>query len=262
MRHTDPDADFDGPTVPFFSKMYDFFAAKETYLDKEDAYADATGTENPFKNGRPTGQRLRFTRTVRSPKEHTITSTFNPSEPTDVCRAWTSLATYCGDVGKKCACYSGTYYVPDQWNSLAAGCAVLTTRCSGTDGTTKDPWCEIGKTASDYTNYCTDDPAKLRGTSIVKFAARANIKTPVANPAPDATPTRKPAATTQASGGGGKIGTERIIVESTSIQHLPLPSTPVAPTNPVQSWSSRSRDFVTANRYSWILLAMALIFFI
>ncbi|KAJ4294212.1 hypothetical protein N0V90_007902 [Kalmusia sp. IMI 367209] len=232
---------FDGPTVPFFSKMYDFFAAQETYLDNVNAYADATGLENPFKDGRPTGQRLSFTQRVQSPTEHTITATFDPSKPTDICRAWKSLVTYCGDAGEACACYSGTYYVPDQWNSLAAGCAVMTTRCTGADessASTDDPWCEIGQTASDYTNYCTDDAAS------VKFAATANIKTPRAQAAPDATPAPDPTTTSDAP---ATIKTPNESGASTSI----------ATNSELTSWSAHSLDSVTANRYFQIFLVIA-----
>lgn len=157
--------------------MYDFFYAKETYLQTEDAYAEATGENNPFPNGknsRPTGDRLTLRETIGAREDRrTITSTWNPAKPTDVCYAWSSLHAYCGGAGMECACSSSKYYVPAQYNALAADCARVTTRCSDSGGSdaTDAAWCEIGKTAASYSNYCDDEGGKT-----VKFAARANSK--------------------------------------------------------------------------------------
>jgi len=257
--YTKPHAAFDGPTVPFFSKVLDFFAAESTYITNERAYADATGDENPFKGGsRPTGQPLRFTQTVESPTERVITATFQPLKPTDVCRAWTSLATYCGNEGEACACYSGTYYVPDQWNSLAARCAVLTTRCASS---TEDPWCQVGRTASDYTGYCTDD------ASAVRFAARANIRSADATPTTDSAPASDSETTsdaptaTETPSESDASSSARTTLGSTSNLNFPLPTSSTGLAS-ASSWSPRSLDPAIVKRYSqvFVMVNLAILF--
>ncbi len=75
--------------------------------------------------------------------------------------------------------------MPDQWNSLAAGCAALTTACrkgtaSGSGGSaasTDDAWCNMAQTASSYMSYCP------QASGQVKFAQVANMPTPSGSPA-------------------------------------------------------------------------------
>lgn len=138
-------------------------------------YAKATGTENPFNEGRrPTpSENLAITRMATAPKETKVVSTFSPLNAAHVCRAWSTMVSYCGDGSEDCACFSGTHYVPDQWNSLAAGCAPVTSRC---DDSTDDPWCLWGRKAAENTAYCEDNAFRLDpSTKVVKFAAVANI---------------------------------------------------------------------------------------
>lgn len=178
-------ADFEGATLPFFSKMYDFFYAKETYLHTEDAYAEASGAKNPFpkgKSSRPTGSRLTFRAAVGSDPDdrRTITSTWNPAEPTDSCYQWSSLHKYCDGAGTECACSSSRFYVPDQYNSIAADCARVTTKCSDDEDAeaTDVAWCEIGQSAASYSNYCNEDK------KAVKFAATADVDAAETTPPP------------------------------------------------------------------------------
>ncbi|KAL9105699.1 MAG: hypothetical protein Q9227_009183 [Pyrenula ochraceoflavens] len=239
---------FDGAMDPYFSKVFDFFAAQETYLEPGNPYADATGRQNPFKDGRPTQRTLRITRTVTSPRRKTITDTFDPSEPTDICSAWTSLVTYCGRAGTSCGCYSSTYYVPDQWNSLAAGCASFTTRCVGPNGPpAKQHQCQIAETAASYMSYCASDE------NAVKFAARAGTKgaertphrTPAADPTPSADPTSQsdaPAAqSTSSVAPATQTAADTTTTESTSAVMTEATSTPVStahaePTSDTNIW--------------------------
>lgn len=158
--------------------MYDFFAAKESYLPTgtENPYADATGTQDPFPKGwahRPTGKPIEIPRTAKSPDIPPVTAKFDPTDARDACRAWSTLSDYCKGAGEDCACYSGTYYVPDQWNSLANSCARVTSRCGGTDQNDGE-WCQFGRTASSYSDYCPKEPSDDSIKS-ARFAQFANI---------------------------------------------------------------------------------------
>jgi hypothetical protein len=262
--YTNQGVDFNKQTEPFFSKVYDYFAREDGYIVNEDAYEDAKGDEYPFHQGRPTGEVLKFTRTVEKPTEHPITATFDPHQSKHICRAWSTLASYCDGAGGECACYSGTYYVPDQWNSLAVGCAVMTTRC---DASSDDPWCKIGRKASSYTSYCTKD------SDMVKFGASANIKTsddamPTPDPAPAPEPAPAPApAITSSAPAPTQTPTEESPVtpvktpESTSSPKVYVfPSSSTLSANPSGSWSPRSLDSNTAYRYAWMVLFAALFY--
>ncbi|KAF2098731.1 hypothetical protein NA57DRAFT_56378 [Rhizodiscina lignyota] len=79
----------------------------------------------------------------------TITSVFHPSRPTEACNVWSSLRSYCGNGGTDCACFSSTYYVPDQWNSVAAACAQF--QCTGSSG----KFCGLASEASSSSSYCS-----------------------------------------------------------------------------------------------------------
>jgi hypothetical protein len=101
-----------------------------------------------------------------------MTTTWDPARPSDVCNALVSLAKYCQGASTSCACYSGAYYVPDQWNSLAAGCAQATSACGSglyTNGTasnnTNAELCSYASQAASAVSYC---PAS---TAAVPFAA-------------------------------------------------------------------------------------------
>ncbi|KAF2438312.1 hypothetical protein P171DRAFT_477237 [Karstenula rhodostoma CBS 690.94] len=288
---------FDEPNLAFYSKMYDFFAVKENYLPTgaENPYAEATDTpQDPFpSNGwrdRPTGKPIRITRTASSPTEHEVTATFRPTEATDACKAWSTLRSFCGNAGQDCACYSGTYYVPDQWNSLADACASVASKCSGTDEH-DDVWCRFGSTAYDYNTYCPDLPRDESVTS-AKFAEIANLpedsggepmETPNSTPdepttrddlgstpeeetttsdepvvletsSPSSTPATNPAQTTTES--------SIVLIFSTGFPSdfpacLPSCGATSAPTG---SWSSRSLDPILASTFAWLSLLTAMLF--
>lgn len=238
--------------------MYDFFAAKETYLPTENAYASATGKQDPFPSGyrdRPQGKRITLRGTATS-ADLTITATFDPSEATDACSAWSTLRSYCGDSGEDCACYSGTYYVPDQWNSLADGCASVTSRCSGTD-TDDATWCQFGKTAYDYNTYCPDEPS--RGSAIsAKFAERANIASDaMATADSDPEPTTDESVASQTGSSSSSPNVAQTTPETSRI--LSSQSIPTTTSQPVGSWSTRSVTPVVASIFAWISLLTAMI---
>ncbi|KAM7214569.1 hypothetical protein V8F06_010051 [Rhypophila decipiens] len=142
-RYTDsreaPFGDQIGEWDQFFSKVDDILGAAET------ARVPNEPAGNPG-NGLPQIGRIRTstvtefqthcsnlaarrTACVSIPTTYLTTTSFNAVEPTKACEAWSSLSVYCGGGGTECACYSGTYYVPDQWNTLAGVCAqaVITT---------------------------------------------------------------------------------------------------------------------------------------
>lgn len=106
-------------------------------------------------------------RTVTSP-DSTYVTIFDPAKPTDVCKVWTSLAAYCSGAGTDCNCYSAGAYVPDQWNSLARGCATYAEdpHCSGAD---TDPWCRLASTAFYATDDCTTSGLGPRTTPFGAF---------------------------------------------------------------------------------------------
>ncbi|KAK4208495.1 hypothetical protein QBC37DRAFT_486791 [Rhypophila decipiens] len=138
-RYTDSrEAPFGDLTVewdPFFSKVNDILEAAETARVLNEPEPEG----NPG-NGLPQIGRIRTltvtefqthcsnlaarrTACVSIPTTYLTTTSFNAVEPTKACDAWSSLSVYCGGGGTECACYSGTYYVPDQWNTLAGVCA-------------------------------------------------------------------------------------------------------------------------------------------
>ncbi|PVI00141.1 hypothetical protein DM02DRAFT_655693 [Periconia macrospinosa] len=246
---------FDDRSKPFFSVMYNFFEVKGTYLPKTNAYAEATGQENPFNSGsRPTGQPLRVTQTITSPATHTVTASFDPRKPLDACRAWTNLATYCSGGGEACACYSGTYYVPDQWNSLAAGCAEVTSKCPKESSSSGDGWCAVASTAASHVSYCTNSFSASQSPSPVRFAEKANIETP-----------RSASATTTSTRSGSSndnaapfpsASDRPVIIVSDHSALFPTSS----PTSRVSSWSPRLVDPIAANMYSWLVLLASLLY--
>ncbi|KAK0272389.1 hypothetical protein LTR35_012972 [Friedmanniomyces endolithicus] len=169
-----PFTNFEDEWNPCFSEVYDVFVAEETYYTNGVEVAKVTGAGSPFKSGEPTGQVLRITKTAQPPYTKTITTTFDPTKPTDVCRVWKSVAGYCASGGTQCACYSGSYYVPDQWNTLASICAQQTSQCpsstanpSNGTASTAD-WCSLASQAASFSDYC---PTSVANTTTVAFAA-------------------------------------------------------------------------------------------
>jgi hypothetical protein len=259
--------------------MYDFFAAKEDYLATENAYAEATGTQDPFDSGyqdRPTGQPLRITRKATSPTEHEIIAKFTPTAATDVCKAWSTLRSYCGSAGRKCACYSGTYYVPDQWNSLADGCASVTTRCGGTD-IDDDVWCRFGSTAYDYNTYCLDSDGEAPSAMFAKSAnggtstQDSNPTTGDSDPAPNAGSTADPASDEPHAISEEPVATEvtftsiapainpaETTAESSTIYSF-FPWETTSALTPTDSWSSRLVDPICASTFAWLSLLTTMI---
>jgi len=170
-----PFAENTGEMQHFYSKVYDFFAASDTFVQSQVA-AEPTPNSGPFsKDGRPDGEPVTATRTATAGGEdEPVHSVFDPAKPTDVCIAWSSLDQYCNggntDIDTSCICYSSTYYVPRMWNSLAAGCASITSSCDDDDDSTE---CSVRSAALDARTYCAtessdyDDPDS---TSAVKFA--------------------------------------------------------------------------------------------
>ena len=178
---------YDGEWDPFFSKIFDVFEAETTgYYEINGLAPEATKAGGPLQSGRPTsGQVLSFTSTqsggLGSDNEDPTVTTFDPLQPTDVCALMSSLVSYCKGGGTDCACYSGTYYVPDQINTIAAQCARHTSACgetslnkstNSTTATTTDDWCDFASTAASYQSYCP-----VNSTSTVAFAAQMALAT-------------------------------------------------------------------------------------
>ncbi|KAK1072781.1 hypothetical protein LTR74_002296 [Friedmanniomyces endolithicus] len=189
-----PFTNFEDEWNPCFSEVYDVFVAEQTYYGNGVEVAKVTGAGSPFKSGEPTGQVLRITKTAQPPYTKTITTTFDPTKPTDVCRVWKSVAGYCASGGTQCACYSGSYYVPDQWNTLASICAQQTSQCpsstaSPSNGTASTAdWCSLASQAASFSDYC---PTSIANTTTVAFAASMTAvsatTTGIGTPAPIST---------------------------------------------------------------------------
>lgn len=261
---------------------------KDDYLptDAASVYAEATGKQNPFPDGpgsRPTGDRLTITGQAAKPTAHSVEITFHPKSSTDACRAWSTLASYCAgaseDEGTSCACYSGTYYVPDQWNSLADSCAGL----SDEDGN----WGEIGNLASSYNSYCpTEAP---NGVTMAKFGATMKVaqaeatptpvetedtsepedtstsedeSTPEETPAPEETPTPTP-VTTADTATITPIATDSstTIFDDTTPTSFAFSPFTTAFSSPAGSSSPHLLDPIVASAFAWISLFAAMMLF-
>ncbi|KAK5113375.1 hypothetical protein LTR62_003475 [Meristemomyces frigidus] len=92
-----PFSSYEGEWIPYYSKVFDVFeSSPETYYDARPLAAGATKTDGPLASGRPTsGQVLTFAQTATTDAEGnsvaaTIT-TFDPSQPTDICGALVSM---------------------------------------------------------------------------------------------------------------------------------------------------------------------------
>ncbi|CAI6336229.1 unnamed protein product [Periconia digitata] len=179
------------------------------------------------------------------------------------CRVLTALAGYCGeDGGEACACYSATYYVPDQWNSLAAGCAVATSKCAKQSTASEDSWCEVARTAAKNTDYCTRSFASSDGPEVVKFAA-TTVKEDTPSSQPDAKTTSSPSstgsetATTTGDDSSRMTPTSRIVIISTpTTQGFP------SQTSLGSSGSSASFGSKSVGLLSCILLTIHTLFFV
>lgn len=126
---------------PFFSKVNDILEAAETKAPAQPKvtgggqggpHADGPGSPQTSHGSNIGEQRVKTyiateSCTTTGGGKCTSVTTFDPTQPTNACSAWSSLSVYCGGAGTNCACYSSSYYVPDQWNSLAAACAKAVT---------------------------------------------------------------------------------------------------------------------------------------
>jgi hypothetical protein len=130
----------------------------------------------------PPTKALQFDRTYTSP-DVTTTSKYYPASAKAACGAWVSLISYCGTTEtdtkslSECYCTSGTDYVPDQWNSLAARCAKATFECA----TTSDYLCDLTEHASSSTDFCKP------GSDAVKFYTKEKDKVKPYTPATSTT---------------------------------------------------------------------------
>ncbi|KAM7183374.1 hypothetical protein V8F20_012642 [Naviculisporaceae sp. PSN 640] len=136
---------WDGKWGPYFSEVDDILKATPTKT--------TISIKNHHQNG------------------HGVTVVVDQTLATKACDAWSTLSAYCGGAGTSCACYSGTYYVPDQWNTLAGYCAQkyievvsagtssATTSLSSTKPTSSSDMpestlFELVQSASAYATYC------------------------------------------------------------------------------------------------------------
>lgn len=152
----------------------------EQYLEElEAAAASASKAGDTPKEGQylptikpPPTKALTFDRTITSPESTTTSSLYLPADFKAACGAWVSLIKYCGTIEtsekslSECYCTSGTHYVPDQWNSLAARCAKATYECTKTT----DYRCDLTEHASSSTDFCK------AGSDAVKFHTESKRK--------------------------------------------------------------------------------------
>ncbi|PMD16877.1 hypothetical protein NA56DRAFT_304199 [Hyaloscypha hepaticicola] len=194
-----PFSDLTGEWDPYFSRVDDILeAAAETDVNDNKPNETPGGPGGP-KVGPPAGTPTIITYTITDfcstpvaggncATIPTYITVFDPAQPTNACSAWSSLSSYCSGGGTNCACYSSSYYVPDQWNSLAAVCAKAVTGCPPTQTLPPVPvlpspplpralspalkarypgpfWCDFARSAWSYALYCPTN------TSTVAFAA-------------------------------------------------------------------------------------------
>lgn len=154
----------------------------EQYLEELQAKIDQANSEGDMlKEGqylptiaRPPTKALAFELTKTSPSYALTTSFYHPANITAACGAWISLIRYCGTTETNtkslsaCYCTSGTDYVPDQWNSLAARCAMAEFKCKKSS----DYLCDLTEHAWSSTDFCKTD------TKTVKFhtESKAEVK--------------------------------------------------------------------------------------
>jgi hypothetical protein len=120
----------------------------------------------------------------------TTTSLFDPSKPTEACNVITSLEYYCtgGETTTlpasrmaSCACYSSSYYVPEQWNSVASRCGQYKGNCTKIFGVETDSYCDLATSYSKSANLCTSNvrhwPTKTFGEVFQNATATATTTT-------------------------------------------------------------------------------------
>ncbi|KAF2165481.1 hypothetical protein M409DRAFT_55868 [Zasmidium cellare ATCC 36951] len=261
----------------YFAKMFTFFVGVPGYefLASENVYADQPDESQPFQqeqapyqeNALPTGQPLRFARTIvdTAGSRSAYFSRFAPRNPADLCGAWTSLVAFCQDGGISCGCYSGTYYVPDMWNSLAYGCARYKTDADLACDL-NDPWCTWAETASEYTEYCTPGPDAVRFAATIdgSTAVGAQIPSvqtsdvePVNSPAPSpASPIDTGSASMTSPDSTSDAPTSTDVPTSTQ----PTPATEVSSAPPTNSPTSAAFSLFQpqwASAWPWIGLIAA-----
>lgn len=155
---------------------------KDILEDIEDAIEDAANTEGTSSATSARGWTSTITSSAGTELDGalggtahatTITTSFDPSQPSEACEAWESLWNYCSGAqsGAACACYSGTFYVPDQWDLLASRCGRYS--CTDSAKYPDENYCALSKTASDFTSYCSN----LNSATSAKFAAVAATAT-------------------------------------------------------------------------------------
>jgi len=213
----------------------------------------------------------------------TITA-FNPRRYQDVCGVWTSLVSYCGAEASVCPCNSGAYYVPDQFNSLAAGCATLiqsARSCPGPNAPVdpNDYWCSLHSIALANTDYC---PTDVPGTTTDRFAAKvgASVTAPQTqasateqHPVPKTQPSATDQATTSTSSDvvtqpdatstsavqSSDADTSEATFTPPSTQQSATASTVAGSTSPATSLASRDRGPSAAVRVLWFVLPFLMI---
>jgi hypothetical protein len=145
----------------------------EQYLEELQAKIDQAQSDGNMLNkgeylpniARPPTKALAFEQTITSPSDATTTSLYYPANVKAACGAWVSLIRYCGTTETNtkslsdCYCVSGTQYVPDQWNSLAARCAMAEFKCKKSS----DYLCDLTEHAHSSTDLCKTN------TEAVKF---------------------------------------------------------------------------------------------
>jgi len=95
----------------------------------------------------------------------TVTTTFDASS---ACTVFQVLSTFCGTATLKpsCACYSASYFVPEQWIVPASVCANYYS-CSADN----DPLCLVKTEASKQTGLCTSNVRHWTTASFGQYAA-------------------------------------------------------------------------------------------
>ena len=169
----------------------------EQYLEELQAKIDDANTRGEMLEegqylpniARPPTKALAFELTRTSPSYALTTSSYYPANVTAACDAWVSLIRYCGTTEtntkslSECYCTSGTNYVPDQWNSLAARCAMAEFKCKKS----ANYLCDLTEHAYSSTDFCKPN------TKAVKFHTEPKDKV-------------KPYTTTTTSTGGDDDG--------------------------------------------------------
>lgn len=177
---------FQGPDRAFFLKMMDIFSTTDGYYKNSDenVYQELPSNDRPFQpQDRPRGEKIDIRPDMKSKKgDNNPEIKFDPKPAESACGVFLSVYTYCldgTDVDMDCACYSSTYYVPDQFNGLATRCAKATSGCRSGNNNNRggDDWCDVGSKVASYSAYCTpiddDKPVKF-GVTINASSTKAS----------------------------------------------------------------------------------------